>query len=985
MSSWQLITKLVISQLRLHPTRAVITTLGVIASTCAVVWVVSGYDALVSKFDENAGKYLGRYDVLVVPNGPPGTVATVDQDTIVAFRNDAGVLELNPISQTRASVARIAKPDDGPTEESSLGLVVGNRPPVFGAPPIDPTLVSTPAIEEPYELTAGQWLPEDENANVAVLSSKAAERLNIGIGDDVLVTTLANQVALRIVGIVEQVADTPSIGGRGGRRGTGGPPGNRSPHTKATEQNRTGLRKKVTGSDSRKANEQTQSDKFTLPTAFAQGVATNAIYVRPQLADLINGFASQPNVLQIALRDTVTVDQFRHAWETRFGGDRPSLSLVDFSAVREGLKSTRSVSSQRSQAWAATGMASMAAIFIIFSTLSMGVSERVREFAMLRAIALERSHIAAIIAMESVVLALIGWVGGLVAGGLLVMIGSQILPGLFNSGSVLGWTSVGLSGLTVLVGALGAAIFPAWRATHIAPLEAMSQRNNLPTVRTWFLIGIIGLALSAITPTVVFFLPMANRTRVLGYSLFAYPALFVGMLLLTPLIVVISERLFGPIVTWILRLNSRMVKTQLTGNMWRTVGATLALSIGLGLYTSTQTWGYSMLQPFLPGDWLPDMLVAFHPIGVDEEDIPRIGEVDGVDPDQVLPLSIEQSRFDWQGDQAPEGLKHDNAVIVGLDPSGAFGCSDPFLKLDFVDGDQETALKELSKGDACVIAQDFQMLTGMQVGQVLRFTPPNAPNETVQYKIVGVVALPGWQWVTKFSGVRRHFVRTSSIVFASFADVRNDFHLTKPEFFWLNLEPDASLTLVEEQLQKIAERKSGTSFRSDNFGEVVAYRPFARATATSNVMKAIRIRANDMIWGMSYLPLVTLMIMSLAVVNTVVASVRSRTWEFGVMRAVGLTSGQLVRLIMAESLLIGFAACTLSLTFGLIAGWCGVGMAQFGGHFFGGAAQFVIPWKNLAIGFGITFALCILAAVWPSIRIGKAETLALLQAGRGST
>lgn len=69
--NWKLLTRLVVSQMLLHPGRAIVTTIGIVASTCAVVWVVSGYDALISQFDENARKYLGRYDALIIPAGPP--------------------------------------------------------------------------------------------------------------------------------------------------------------------------------------------------------------------------------------------------------------------------------------------------------------------------------------------------------------------------------------------------------------------------------------------------------------------------------------------------------------------------------------------------------------------------------------------------------------------------------------------------------------------------------------------------------------------------------------------------------------------------------------------------------------------------------------------------------------------------------------------------------------------------------------------------
>ncbi|MCO8125118.1 FtsX-like permease family protein [Stieleria sp. TO1_6] len=972
MNQLKLITSLVLSQFKLHPGRAIVTTIGVIASTCAVVWVVSGYDSLVSQFDENANKYLGRYDALVVPVGPPGSVQTIDESMLASLQKDPGVLELNPVNQARVSVTRISDSADPRQPDSALDLLIGSRPPVNGAPPIDPILVSTPAPDSPYEMVQGRWLDDSGGQLSVVIGVTAAEKLNVAVGDEVLVTSLANQVRLSVIGLVEQATEAPVLSEprRGGppnsKSGKGGPPGRKSGGPAPTPQ---------TDLDG--------STHLGIPTAFVQGIATNAIYVRPAVAEQINGFESTANLLQVALRDTVSMDEFKTVWEPRFASNRPPLKIVDFNTVRSGMASSRSVSGQMAQAWAATGMASLAAIFIIFSTLSMGVSERVREFAMLRAVALTRLQIAALIAVESVVLALVGWLGGLLAGWVLLAIGSRVLPGLFSSGSVLGWTCIALTGLTVLVGALGAAILPAWRAMRIDPLAGLSQRATPPQNRWWGALGIIGITLAALTPISVFLLPLSDTVRTWFYSFVAYPVLLLGMVLLTPAIVVFCERVLGPLVTGALRLDSRMVRTQLSSNMWRTIGATLALSVGLGLYTSTQTWGYSMLQPFLPGKWLPDMLVAFHPIGLDDQGIDSVRQVDGVRADQVLPLAIEQARFDWGDAETPAGLRQDNAVLFGLDTEPAMSADDAMLNLQFVQGDRQSVSQQLAKGGCCVISQDFQISTGIDVGDLLKFTPPSAPEEVVGYRVAGVVAMPGWHWITKFSGVRRHFVRTATVVFANRDDIRRDFHLNRNEFFWMNLEPGASLGKVESQLQQIAVRDAGATFHGEGYGAVTAYRPFARATATENVRIAISMRADGMIWGMSYLPLVTLVIMSLAVANTVIASVRARTWEFGVMRSVGVSRSQLVRLIIAETVLIALAACLLSLSFGLIAGWSGVGMAQYG-RWFAGPPSFVIPWHQLAIGFGITLVLCLLAGLWPVIRTGRAEPLALLQSGRGT-
>lgn len=139
-------------------------------------------------------------------------------------------MEVNPVTQTRVSVTRVAEEEDEPEEETPLGLLIGSRPPVYGAPPIDPLLVSTPAVDPPYELVDGSWLAEDSEPTAAVMSVGAANDLGITVGDRILITSLANQVRLSVVGLVEQAPDSPSLSGPGaGGPGRGGPgPGWRS-------------------------------------------------------------------------------------------------------------------------------------------------------------------------------------------------------------------------------------------------------------------------------------------------------------------------------------------------------------------------------------------------------------------------------------------------------------------------------------------------------------------------------------------------------------------------------------------------------------------------------------------------------------------------------------------------------------------------------------------------------------------------------------
>ena len=91
----------------------------------------------------------------------------------------------------------------------------------------------------------------------------------------------------------------------------------------------------------------------------------------------------------------------------------------------------------------------------------------------------------------------------------------------------------------------------------------------------------------------------------------------------------------------------------------------------------------------------------------------------------------------------------------------------------------------------------------------------------------------------------------------------------------------------------------------------------------------------------------------------------------GVLRAIGVTRFGLVRMILAEAILVGIVACLLSLGFGVMAGYCGTGITRYINIRGGQIVPLIIPWAKLTIGFGATLGLCLLAALWPAITTGR--------------
>src|SRR5690606_1923338 len=90
-----------------RPIRLLLTTAATAAAAAMVIWVVSGYDALLSSFDEYAELSLGRYSLSVAPIGhfsqtAPGAIPThaqrfVPEQAVDELRADPDVIAAEPM------------------------------------------------------------------------------------------------------------------------------------------------------------------------------------------------------------------------------------------------------------------------------------------------------------------------------------------------------------------------------------------------------------------------------------------------------------------------------------------------------------------------------------------------------------------------------------------------------------------------------------------------------------------------------------------------------------------------------------------------------------------------------------------------------------------------------------------------------------------------------------------------------------------------
>lgn len=954
-----MILRLLLAQARGHAGRTLITVLAIAVAVVVVGLSVRGVQVTRREMVE-ASRQFGRYDAILSPRDF-GT-AQLDPALIAALRADPAVKELDAAVRTRI---RVLKPDPMPVAAGAPGGQAGmrggpggapagaTRPAPMGGPFGGSSAMGTSATVPPQRLGDGRWLEPRPGLRETVVSTNFQTRYGLRLGDQVVIAGNGSEQVLTVVGTVAVKPMVPGV--------------------------------------------------RMMPAAHLAD-----LWVSQETAAELNGYADRPSLLAIVLTDPEAAAAFGKAWRDKaLAGNPPARLRTTQDEPEDPMGGPPS--GMRQLLFATTTVGSiLAAGFIAFLSLSIGMRARLRQYAILRALALTRGQLGALVLGEAVAFAVSG-----LAAGLLLLVGTMALcralagqvPAFASAvfaAEPLGGTLVAVCAITALAGVLLAAIIPVWQAIRIRPIDVLGgQGSGRPgSWPRWA--TVLGAVCIVANPLLILLghhegiralLGHLQGGRGFGAPLAGSLLMIIGLALVTPFVVRLCERLLHPPTALLLGLNPGFLRQQLSGNLWRAVGTTVALSTGLTLFVAALVWGHSMLRPFTPTDGLPRMQVAILPAGLPDEALAEFLALPGIEPARCLPMAVEQPRLSAETLARPGFLHVDDqqrhVLVMGIDPQRAFAGADPLFHLDFVAGDPVAAAAAMAAGRGCVIPDHFATQCGLKPGDTFTVEVPEGAGPEVTYTVAGIAEIPGWNWLTKFSEARRRAGRALAIVFADHAQVRKDYALERIGYFWLDPvglgeAPEAGRILAE-RIEPLAKRHARVNLNVPRAGRTAVGTQYVNVTDREEVKARLLKRAGDVISGLQWMPLVTLAITSLAVFNTILASIRARYWQFGVLRGIGMTRGQLARLILGESLLLWLVASILSLAAGTALAWCGTRLSTLFFFFAGRTPPLVLPWGQLALGFLLAFALCLLAGLIPALAAGRKEPLRFIQGGRLST
>jgi putative ABC transport system permease protein len=131
------------------------------------------------------------------------------------------------------------------------------------------------------------------------------------------------------------------------------------------------------------------------------------------------------------------------------------------------------------------------------------------------------------------------------------------------------------------------------------------------------------------------------------------------------------------------------------------------------------------------------------------------------------------------------------------------------------------------------------------------------------------------------------------------------------------------------------------------------------------------------------LMVIVLIMVVLSVANSVYMSVFERLGEFGTMMSLGDRRGQVYRLIVAESLLLGFIGSLIGLIAGLMLAVAisavGIPMPPPPNSNVGYTAQIVISPLSVLLAFSVGVIATVVAALWPARRVSRTPVIEALR------
>jgi putative ABC transport system permease protein len=579
-----------------------------------------------------------------------------------------------------------------------------------------------------------------------------------------------------------------------------------------------------------------------------------------------------------------------------------------------------------------SAMALFVGAFLIYNAFSMTVVERTREFGMLRTLGMTRGQVTSQVLVEAISMGIIGSLLGIGLGLLMarglsrlmaVMLAQEITQAQAPHSLLIIAFSVG-----VLV-AVAAAMLPALRAGFVSPLEALRVRalsRQGWLIRYGWILGIVLLVVAGLG---LVFNPFPDDPQFRFGSIMVF-ALFFGGALVIPVTVSAWEHMARPLMGFLFGRVGQLGSRNIQRSRLRTTLTVAALMIGVAMIVIVWVMTGSFkgdldewLEGYIGGDIYITSLVPIR-----ENVIRRIEALPGVEA--VAP--VRYFEVDWR---LPD-RNWEKVNFMAFDPVSYSQVTNFVFSQAYPD-----SLDRMSRGGhvfiSTVIAEKYALAPGDQLQLKTRLggTPFTVAAVTVDFSNQGLVMNGSWR------------------------DMEHYFRLSGANTLLVKVSPGASPDQVGEEI----DARYGKDERL-----VIVSNETLLGRITTLMQQAFQM--------FDVLALIAMLVGFMGITNTLTMNVMERTQEIGMLRAVGMTRGQVVRMILSEAALMGLIGGLMGLVFGVaLSRLFLTAMTSMSGY----RITYVLPLENILAALVIAFLTSQVAALLPTLRAARIRILEAIQ------
>jgi putative ABC transport system permease protein len=254
-------------------------------------------------------------------------------------------------------------------------------------------------------------------------------------------------------------------------------------------------------------------------------------------------------------------------------------------------------------------------------------------------------------------------------------------------------------------------------------------------------------------------------------------------------------------------------------------------------------------------------------------------------------------------------------------------------------GDEQQSMERLAQGDAVFLSSLVADRYGLTVGDRLTIQTRRGLRD---FEVAGVVV---------------DFMEQGMVIEGSWRDMRQYFRVDDVSSFRIGIDPGYDPQDIMDTIESIYGTRRNLGTFSNQAIKEVALGISSQTTGLFGVLSWIAV-----------------IVASLGVVNTLLMNVMERTREIGMLRGIGMTRWQVVKMVLAEAGVMGTIGGALGIGVGIVLARVFImGANAMQGY----NLTYVMPAQALLFAFVVAVGVSQAAALWPS---GRAARLRIIEA-----